>query len=87
MTGTTAVGAGVTVPLGQQDATLIAAAEFDPITAPLQAPAPRLGAAARYRARGQEGSVPISIIRIRRSQGPATAVRRLTVRVKPHQPQ
>ena len=41
MAGATAVGAGVAVPLGHQDAMILAAAEFDRMAAQLQALSPR----------------------------------------------
>jgi len=41
MAGTTAVGAGVAVPLGHQEAMILAATEFDRMAAQLQALAPR----------------------------------------------
>lgn len=41
MAGATAVGAGVAVPLGHQEAMILAAAEFDRMAAQLQALSPR----------------------------------------------
>jgi hypothetical protein len=56
------------VPLGHHEAMILAAAEFDRMTAQLLLD--RRRPAARYRAHGHEGPFLISITRVRRSQVP-----------------